>query len=309
MKNKTKAKHGSLKAHFQRFWPYYLMVAPGVIYMIIFKYIPMAGSIIAFENFNLKKGVFGSDFVGLANFAKLFRYDDFYKILRNTLLLSVLKVLIVFPIPVIFALMLNEIRLAGLKKGVQTIICIPHFISWVVVGGLVFDLFSAHGLFNNIRALFGLAPILAMQKEAWFRPIYVFSSIWKEAGWGTVVYLAAIAGIDPTLYESASMDGANRFQRMTRITFPVILPTIVTMFLLNIGGFLDLGFEQVYNLQTPMTYNVSDIFDTYVYRAGILQAQYSYTTAVGLFQSVIGLVLVVTFNKLANKFTEDGGLW
>lgn len=151
--------------------------------------------------------------------------------------------------------------------------------------------------------------LLAMQKETWFRPIYVISSIWRDAGWGTVVYLAAISGIDPALYESAAMDGASRFDRMRYVTLPLLIPTVLTLFLLNIGSFLELGFEQVYNLLTPMTYSVGDIFDTYVYRVGIQQGQYSFTTAVGLFQSVIGLILVVTFNKLANKFTDDGGLW
>ena len=214
-----------------------------------------------------------------------------------------------FPIPVILALMLNEIRSAKVKKGIQTVICIPYFVSWVVVGGLVFDIMGVGGLFNNIREFFGLPTLLAMQKESWFRPIYVLSSIWKESGWGTVVYLAAISGIDPGLYESASIDGASRFQKMWKITFPLMIPTILTLLLLNMGGFLTLGFDQVYNLYTPMTYSVADIFDTYVFRVGIQQANYSFATAVGIFQSVVGLIMVVTFNKIANKISEDGGLW
>lgn len=174
---------------------------------------------------------------------------------------------------------------------------------------MIFDIFGSGGLFNNIRNALGMDTVLAMQKESWFRPIYVISSVWKDAGWGTVVYLAAISGIDPTVYESAAIDGATRLQRIRHITMPLLMPTILTLFLLNIGGFLELGFDQVFNLITPMTYSVGDIFDTYVYRVGIQKAQYSLTTAVGLFQSVIGFILVMTFNKLANKFTEDGGLW
>lgn len=292
----------------KKYWPYYLMVLPGLIYFIVFKFIPMLGSVIAFQDYNIIGGIFESTWVGLKHFKALFQYPDFKRILTNTIVLGFFKTILIFPIPVILSLMLNEIDNLRLKKGVQTAIYIPYFISWVIVGGLIFDIFGTGGLFNNIREALGMEPILAMQKESWFRPIYIISSIWKEAGWGTVVYLAAISGIDPSLYESATMDGASRFQRMRHITFPLLVPTIVTIFLLNIGNFLELGFDQVFNLQTPMTYSVSDIFDTYVFRVGIQQAQYSFTTAVGLFQSVVGLILVLVFNKLSQK-TSEGGLW
>lgn len=295
--------------HLKRFWPYYVMVVPGVLYLLAFKYIPMMGSIIAFQDFSVVKGIGGSDWVGLKNFQKLFHYQDFYKILKNTITLGLLKTVIVFPIPVILSLMLNEIKNQKLKKGIQTIICIPYFLSWVIIGGLVFDMFGVGGLFNNARNALGMDSLLVMQKEAWFRPIYVISSVWKEAGWGTVVYLAAISGIDPGIYESASIDGASKFQKVKHITLPLLIPTVMTLFLLNIGSFLDLGFDQVFNLYTPMTYSVADIFDTYVYRAGIQQAQYSFATAVGLFQSVVGLVLVVTFNTLSKKYSEEGGIF
>ena len=174
---------------------------------------------------------------------------------------------------------------------------------------LVFDFFGSNGIFNQIRGMLGMQPMLIMQQSKYFRLVYVISSIWKEAGWGTVVYIAAISGIDQSLYEAAQIDGASRWQRMTKITFPLLVPTVVTLLLLNIGSFMDLGFEHVFSLLTPMTYSTGDIFDTYVYRVGILQAQYSITTAVGLFQSVIGLVLVVFFNKMSKKISEDGGLW
>ena len=293
----------------RRYWPLYLMVLPGVIYMIVFKYIPMTGCIIAFQDYSVFKGIGKSDWVGLKHFKALLTYYDFQKVFRNTLILSMYRTVLTFPIPLALSLMLNEMKSVKLKKTVQTAIYIPHFLSWVIVGGLVFDFFGMHGLFNKLREGMGMSPILAMQKESWFRPIYLLSSIWKESGWGTIVYLAAMSGIDPSLYESAQVDGASRFQMMRFITFPLLLPTALTLFLLGIGGFLELGFEQVYNLMTPMTYSVADTFDTYVYRIGIQMGQYSFTTAIGMFQSVIGLVLVVTFNKLANKFTTDGGLW
>ena len=306
--SKACAKEETWVHNIQKYWPYYLMVLPGLLFFVIFKFIPMFGSIIAFEDYNIVGGFLDSPWVGFKNFKTLFAYPDFKKILMNTIILGFCKTILIFPIPILLSLMLNEIRQQRLKKGIQTAIYIPYFISWVIVGGLVFDFFGIGGFFNNIRDMIGLKPVLAMQRESWFRPIFIISSIWKEAGWGTVVYLAAISGIDPSLYESASMDGASRFQKMRYVTFPLLVPTVVTLFLLNIGGFLELGFDQVYNLQTLMTYAVSDIFDTYVYRVGIQQAQYSFTTAVGLFQSVVGLGLVLIFNKLSQK-TSEGGLW
>ena len=299
----------SLAGNIRKYWPYYLMVLPGVIYFLVFKYIPMMGSVIAFQDYSVFKGLLDSEWVGLKHFKALINYPDFRRIFTNTLVLGLCKTVLIFPIPVVLSLMLNEIKNLRLKKTIQTAVYIPYFLSWVIVGGLIFDIFGVGGLFNNIRNSLGLNNLLAMQKESWFRPIYIISSIWKDAGWGTVIYLAAISGIDPALYESAAMDGASRFARMKYITFPLLVPTILTLFLLNIGSFLELGFEQVFNLLTPMTYSVGDIFDTYVYRVGIQQAQYSFTTAVGLFQSTIGLIMVVTFNKLANKFSDDGGLW
>ncbi len=298
-----------LVRHFREFWPYYAMILPGLVFLVLIKYVPMAGSVIAFQNFSLRKGIAGSPWAGLEHFRKLLDYDDFHRVFRNTLVLGALKTILIFPVPILLALMLNEVRNALAKKSIQTVITIPHFISWVIVGGLTFDVLGAGGLLNQIRGAVGLETILPMQKSAWFRPVYVFTSIWKESGWGTVVYLAAISGIDPGLYESASIDGASRLQKMFRITFPMILPTAVTLFLINIGSFLDLGFDQVFNLYTPMTYDVADIFDTYVYRSGIQQGKYSFSTAVGLFQSVIGLILVVIFNRLSRKVSEDGGLW
>lgn len=289
-------------------WPLYLMALPGVAFLIVFKYIPLAGSVIAFQNFSVFKGFADSPWVGFKHFETLFQYPDFFRVFRNTLILGFLRIAIIFPVPIILGLMINEIRKSALKKGIQTALYIPHFLSWVIVAGIVFDLFSMSGMFNVVIGWLGKDPVLVMQDSAYFRAVYVISSIWKDAGWGTIVYMAAISGIDPQLYESAMMDGASRFKQIRHITFPLLLPTILILLLLEIGNFLDLGFDQVYNLITPMTYSVGDIFDTYVFRTGIQQAQYSFATAVGLFQSVIGFILVYIFNRLSRK-VSDGGLW
>ncbi|MDY4138941.1 MAG: ABC transporter permease subunit [Eubacteriales bacterium] len=298
-----------LRANFRKYWPYYVMALPGVVYLIIFKFVPMLGCVIAFEDYQVYKGIFGSDWVGLKNFRSMFAYSDFSRVLTNTLLMGLYRIVFTFPVPVILALMMNELGSPRLKKCIQTAVYIPYFLSWIIVAELIFDFLGVSGLFNRVRALLGMRSLLVMQQSKYFRTVYVISTIWKEAGWGTVVYMAAIAGIDQSLYEAASIDGATRWQKIRFITFPLIVPTALTLLLLQIGSFMELGFEHVYSLLTPMTYSTGDIFDTYVYRVGILQAQYSITTAVGLFQSVIGLVLVVFFNQLSRKVSEDGGLW
>ncbi|MFC0215284.1 ABC transporter permease [Paenibacillus chartarius] len=290
------------------YWPLYVMAIPGIIFLIVFKYIPLAGSVIAFKDYSVFRGFMDSPWVGLKHFATLFRYPDFARVFGNTLVLGFLRIVIVFPVPVLLALMINEIRKSALKKGIQTALYVPHFLSWVIVAGIVFDLFSLSGLFNVVLGWFHYDPVLVMQESAYFRVVYVLTSIWKDAGWGTVVYMAAISAIDPQLYESAMIDGASRFKQIRLITFPLLLPTVLVLLLLEIGNFLDLGFDQVFNLQTPMTYSVGDILDTYVFRTGIQQAQYSFATAVGLFQSVIGFILVYIFNRLSKK-VSDGGLW
>ena len=291
----------------RKHWILYVMVLPGLLFYLIFKYIPLAGSVIAFQNYQIFKGITGSPWVGLDNFKFIFTYQDFYNVLRNTAVIAFYKLVLGFPAPIVLALLLNELRLMLAKRVIQSLFYLPHFLSWVVVGGIVFELLSAQGVANIVRGWFGLEPILFMQGQAYFRTIVVLSGIWKEVGWGTIIYLAAIAGINPNLYEAAVMDGANRWQQTMNITLPVMFPTILVLFLLNIGNFLELGFDQIYNLLTPMTYSVGDIIETYVYRAGVLQGQYSVTTAIGLFQSVIGFALLWIFNRMARK-TEQG-LW
>jgi putative aldouronate transport system permease protein len=284
------------------------MVIPGMIFMIVFRFIPLLGSIIAFQDYSVFRPIWQSPFVGFKNFMLLFKSLDFYRILSNTLILGFLNILFLFPVPILFSLMLNELGGKYFKKTIQTMLNIPHFLSWVIIAGLTFDLFATHGLFNVVRGFLGFEPILVMQEEKYFRQVYVFTSLWREAGWNTIVYLAAMSAMDPQIYESAMVDGASRLRQMISITLPLLLPTAITLLLLQIGNFLYLGFDQVYNLLTPMTYSVGDIIETFVYRTGIQEARYSYATAVGLFQAIVGFAMVLVCNKLSKKYT-DGGLW
>ncbi|GAB1154972.1 sugar ABC transporter permease [Paenibacillus illinoisensis] len=301
-----RVKKGYLR-NMRKHWMLYVMILPGILFYIIFKYIPLGGSVIAFQNFQIMKGIWSSPWVGLDNFKFIFTYQDFYLVLRNTALIALYKLVVGFPAPILLALLFNEVRKMLAKRFLQSLFYLPHFLSWVVVGGIVFEVLASGGFVNAIRGWFGFEPILYMQQEQYFRPIVVLSSIWKEVGWGTIIYLAAISGVDPTQYEAAVMDGANKWKQAIYITLPALFPTILILFLLNIGNFLELGFDQVYNLLTPMTYSVGDIIETYVYRSGVLQGQYSVTTAIGLFQSVIGFILLWVFNRLAKKTGE--GLW
>ncbi|MCR2807695.1 ABC transporter permease [Paenibacillus soyae] len=306
MRNRT-APESRILANMRKHWILYLMILPGILYYIVFKYVPLAGSVIAFQDFQIFKGIGGSEWVGLENFQYIFSYQDFYTVLRNTAVIAFYQLVFGFPAPIILALLFNEVRLMLAKRFVQSLFYLPHFLSWVVVGGIVFELLSSQGVINAVREWLGLEQILFMQEQKYFRSIVVISAIWKDVGWGTIIYLAAIAGINPNLYEAAVMDGANRWKQTMHITLPTMFPTILVLFLLNIGNFLELGFDQIYNLLTPMTYSVGDIIETYVYRAGVLQGQYSVTTTIGLFQSIIGFALLWIFNRMARK-TEQG-LW
>ncbi|MBD2868730.1 sugar ABC transporter permease [Paenibacillus sp. IB182493] len=302
-----KPRGNRLVANMRKHWMLYVMILPGILYYLVFKYLPLAGSAIAFQDYQIFKGMQGSAWVGLDNFRYIFSYQDFYLVLRNTATIALYQLVFGFPAPIILALLFNEVRLMLAKRVVQSLFYLPHFLSWVVVGGIVFELLSSQGVVNMVRGWLGQETILFMQEQRYFRSIVVISAIWKDVGWGTIIYLAAIAGINPNLYEAAVMDGANRWKQTIHITLPTMFPTILVLFLLNIGNFLELGFDQIYNLLTPMTYSVGDIIETYVYRAGVLQGQYSVTTAIGLFQSVIGFALLWIFNRMARK-TEQG-LW
>lgn len=285
----------------------YVMILPGLLYFIIFKYLPMFGLVIAFQDFKPYKGVFGSEFVGFKHFERLFTEPDFLNILTNTLVLFGLNLLFFFPAPIILALMLNEVRVSLFKRTVQTLIYLPHFMSWVIIVSISYVMLTMDGgIVNELLVYFGFKPINFLLSPEWFRPMYIAQVIWREAGWGTIIYLAAMATIDPQLYEAARMDGAGRFRQMWHITLPGIRSVIVVLLILKIGDVLELGFEHVYLLLNAMNRSVGEIIDTYVYTAGIKQGQFSYAAAIGLFKSVVGLILVMIANKLAKKAGEEG---
>lgn len=285
----------------------YLMILPGIIYFIIYKYIPMYGLIISFQDYKPYLGISGSEWVGFAHFERLFTSSDFWMIFKNTLVLFALQIFIYFPIPIIISLMLNEVKNAFFKRGVQTIIYIPHFMSWVVIVSISYVMLTLDGgIVNSVLESLGFNKINFLLSSEWFRPMYIIQVIWREAGWGTIIFLAAITAVDPQLYEAAKMDGANRFRQMWHITLPAIRSVIIVLLILKIGDVLELGFEHVYLLLNASNREVAEIFDTYVYVAGLQQGQFSYSTAVGFFKGAVGLVMVIFANRLAKKFGEEG---
>lgn len=304
----TRIRSGSL---FKNLWKYrwlYAFMLPGLIYFVIFKYVPFWGLIMAFKNYQPHLGLMGSEWVGLAHFKRFFEMDEFWQLFRNTLLLGLYNTVIYFPITIVLALLLNEIRSEVYKRSIQTLIYVPHFLSWVVIAGITYVLLTTEGGLVNgmITGITGGAPVEFLTSSEWFRPLIVLQMIWKDAGWGTIIFLAALAGVNLQLYEAARMDGANRFQQLWHVTLPAIRSVIVILFILRLGSFLDLGFEQIFLMLNAINRDVGEVFDTYVYRVGLLQGQFSYSTAVGLFKSVVGLILVIGANKLAKKFGEEG---
>ncbi|MDF2645769.1 MAG: binding-protein-dependent transport system inner rane component [Paenibacillus sp.] len=289
----------------------YLLMLPGVLYYIIFKYVPMYGIIIAFQDYSIGKGILGSKFVGLKHFIEFFYVNpDSWKLIRNTVMLNVYDLLFHFPAPIILAILFHELKNKTFKRIVQSISYMPHFLSTVVIAGILVTFLSPQtGIINFILVkMFGMEPILFLGLPNWFRTIYVSSEVWQKIGWGTILYLAAIAGIDPTLYEAAKMDGANRYQQMRHITFVGMVPVMIILFVLTLGHFMETGFQKILLLYNSMNYETSDVINTFVYRRGILDADFSFATAVGLFQSVIGLILVIAANRIARKYSETS-LW
>ncbi|WP_054860752.1 MULTISPECIES: ABC transporter permease subunit [Gracilibacillus] len=285
----------------------YLMILPGLLYFFIYKYLPMYGLIISFQEYKPYLGISGSEWVGLEHFKRLFASPDFWMIFKNTLILFGLQIFVYFPIPIILSLMLNEVRHSFFKKGVQTLVYIPHFMSWVVIVSISYVMLTLDGgIVNAIIESLGFEKVNFLLNEDWFRPMYILQVIWREAGWGTIIFLAAITAVDPQLYEAARMDGAGRFRQMWHITLPAIRNVIIVLLILKIGDVLELGFEHVYLLLNSSNRNVAEIFDTYVYVAGLQQGQFSYSTAVGFFKGAVGLIMVVFANWLAKKFNEEG---
>ena len=273
-----------------------------MLFLRLFHIVPMGGLIMAFQNYVPIKGLLGSDFVGLKNFQRLFRLPTFWNVLKNTVVISVSKLVLVTLAAIVFALLLNECRNLKFKRISQTTVYLPHFLSWVILAVMFSNLFSYTGIINQLAGLFGREPEMFMISNQWFRKILIGGEVWKEFGYSAIVYVAAMTNIDPTLYEAAGMDGANRLKKILYITLPGIVPTIVLMTTLNMGKILSGGFDQVFNLYSPLVYQTGDIIDTYVYRMGLVDLQYSNGTAVGLFKSLISFVLLVVSYKLADKF-------
>ncbi|WP_202076559.1 ABC transporter permease [Caldalkalibacillus salinus] len=285
----------------------YLMILPGLLYFFIYKYIPMYGLIIAFQDYKPYAGIMGSEWVGLEHFRRLFTEHDFWLIFKNTLMLFALNLIFFFPVPIIIALMLNEVRHQLYKRTIQTFIYIPHFMSWVIIVSISYVILTLDGgIINEILVSLGFEKINFLLNPDWFRPMYIAQVIWREAGWGTIIYLAAIAAINPQLYEAARIDGANRLQQIWHITLPAIKSVIIILLILKIGDVLELGFEHVFLLLNSANREVAEIFDTYVYTAGLKQGQFSYSTAVGFFKGIVGLILIMFANWLAKKNGEEG---
>ncbi|MFC0330842.1 ABC transporter permease [Paenibacillus sepulcri] len=285
---------------------FYLFMLPGIIYFLIFKIWPMWGVLMAFQNYQPSLGMFSSDWVGFKHFDRLFHTPEFWTLFRNTFMLAFYSLVIYFPITIVLAVLLNEVRHEMFKRYVQTLVYVPHFLSWVVVAGITFLLLGSEGLINKWNEAIGSGRVDFLYSPDWFRPLIMLQIIWKDAGWGTIIFLAALAGVNVQLYEAARIDGASRLRMIWHITLPSIRSVIVILLILRLGHFLDLGFEQIYLMLNAINRGVGEVFDTYVYRVGIQQGQFSYSAAVGLFKSVIGLVLVWLANRLAKKFGEEG---
>ena len=293
----------------RRNWDLYLLIFPVIVYFLVFHYYPMYGVQIAFRNFVATKGILGSPWVGLRHFKRFFNSFYFWRLIKNTLGIGIYELVVGFPIPIILALSINEVRNERFKRFVQNITYAPHFLSTVVVVGLVFMFLSpSHGVINNIIKALGHEPISFMTEPKWFKTIYVLSGVWKSMGWNSIIYLAALSGVDPELHDAAKVDGASQLQRIRHINLPAIFPTIVTLLILNVGRILSVGFEKVFLMQNPLNLEASDVISTHVYRTGLQGAQYSYSAAVGLFNSVVNFVMLVTVNKLARRINETS-LW
>lgn len=298
-----------LADHFKREWQIYVMLAPMLIWFLVFLYKPMYGLQIAFKDYSIFRGIEASPWVGMEHFNDLFSNSQFIRAIKNTFLISFYSLIFGFPVPILLALMFNEIINAVYKRSAQTIVYLPHFISTVIIAGIVITAFSpSAGIVNTILSWFGVEPIYFLTKSEWFRPIFIGSGIWQEAGFSSIIFLAAIAGVNPSLYESAVVDGASRWQMMWKITLPSILPTIIIMLIIRIGNLMEVGFELIILLYQPATYETSDVINTYIYRQGLQSGQYDLAAAAGFFNAVIAFVLVMTANSISKRYSRTS-LW
>lgn len=298
---------GDLRRRFSRYRFVYLIMLPGFVTILLFRYFPILGNVFAFIDFNPIAGVFGSKWVGLRYFRELFAFEDLTMLLRNTFIISGMRLLFGFPVPIVLAILINDISSSFLKRSVQSTVYLPHFVSWVVVATISIRILSpSGGLINNIISAFGGEPVFFLSRPGLFRWILVGQGIWKEGGWGTVLYLAALSGIDPNLYEAAQIDGAGRWRQVLHVTIPGISSTIVILLILSVGRMINENFQQIFLMMNPLVYEVGDVFETYVYRIGIVGGRFGYATAIGFFKSVVALVMVVGANQVAKKVGQAG---
>ncbi|OPJ60026.1 ABC transporter permease [Clostridium oryzae] len=283
---------------------FHIMIMPAMIFLLIFSFVPMFGIIMAFQNYMPVKGILGSPWVGLDNFKFMFQIPDSKQIFINTLVIAISKIIAGTFVTIIFSLLLNEIRIKFAKKIIQTVVYLPNFLSWVILATVILNIFSYDGPINAFISSMGIKPILFTASNKWFRPMLVITDVWKNFGYGSIIYLATLTSIDPALYEAAYMDGANRFKQMLHVTLPGLMPTIMLITVMNLPNVLNAGFDQIFNLYNPLVYQTADIIDTYVYRVGLIQRQYSLGTAVGLLRSIVGIILILSANKIAKKVTD-----
>ncbi|WP_438446392.1 ABC transporter permease [Gorillibacterium sp. sgz5001074] len=307
MQEPVRARSGFCKwiSYWSRTWPLHLFLLPAMLISIVFHYIPMFGVVIAFKDYKPWLGIWKSEWVGMDHFRYFFSFPDTTQIIWNTLIIAVSKTVTNLFVPVIFALLLNEVAKVTFKRVVQTLVYMPHFLSWVILGGIFIDLLSVQGgIVNRFLSMFGVDPIFFLGSNHWFRPTLVITDVWKEFGFAAIVFLSALAGVNPNLYEAAEIDGANRWKQMIHITLPAIGPIFTVVATLALGRVLNAGFDQIYNLYNPLVYESGDIIDTFVYRSGLVGGQFGFATAVGLFKSVIGFVLVVTSYRILYKVAD-----
>ena len=308
-KNNREVKWKYTKKKMKKMWLLYVMLIAPVALTILFKYGSMYGILLAFKRYRISDGIMGSAWNNFEHFKNLFTSYNFKRVFFNTLIISIQKLIFVFPAPIIFALLINELINLRFKKIIQTISYLPHFISWVVLGGIVTELLSPQrGAINFIISSLGGEPIYFLTSKTLFRPILIITNIWQSMGWGAVIYIASLSSVDPMLYEAAELDGASRLQKAWYISIPSITPVIIVMFILRLGKIMEMDFDQIYNLYNPAVYSVGDVIDTYAYRVGLIDKRYDFITAVGLFKNVIGVILVVGSNKIIKKFSEYG-IW
>lgn len=302
-KGQTRPKLKITKLELRQQLPMYAMILPSIVVLAIFSYYPMVGLVMAFQDYNPTKGFFGSDFVGWENFKYVYEMPDTRRVLWNTIYVAFMKIISGMAVPILFAVLLDLIRKNAVKRSIQTIIYMPHFLSWVILSGVLIDIFSPrNGIVNVILKSFGFEPVFFLANEHWFPYLLVITNTWKEFGYGTIIYLAAITSINSSLYEAAVMDGANRFKQAIHITLPGMAPIIIVMGTLSLGNVLNAGFDQVFNLYSPVVYSTGDILDTYVYRIGLLNSQYGVATAAGLFKSVVSFIFISIGFKAAMKY-------